>query len=84
MDVQAAWRDGVPGSRLAITNAVGMMGAPDPDRVFKKYYRNPSATRLSGSGLGLFLVHELIGVPGGSIECQPRDEQVTFTLWIPA
>lgn len=83
VDAGAADQDGVPGAKIAITNAVGIMGAPDPDQIFKKYYRNPSATKLRGSGLGLYLAHEIIGVLGGRIECRARDQQVTFTLWMP-
>ena len=71
------------GIQISMTNETGLMGEPDPDHVFKKYYRNTSATKISGSGLGLYLVHELIRVLGGKIEYQPKNKLVIFTLWIP-
>lgn len=76
-------RDGVNGVEISVSNEVGMMGAPDPDQVFKKYYRNTSATKVSGSGLGLFLVHELMGVLGGSVTYQLEDQCVRFVVWLP-
>ena len=60
------------------------MGAPDAVQVFKKYYRNTQATKMTGSGLGLFLVHELVGVMGGEITYSSDNEKVLFNVWIPA
>lgn len=76
--------DDVQGLELSITNESGMMGAPDPDQVFKKYYRNMSATRISGSGLGLFLVKELVGILGGRVSYLPEHEHIKFTVWLPS
>ena len=71
------------GVKLIFANESGLMGEPDPEHVFKKYYRNTSATKISGSGLGLYLVHELVRVLGGYIEYHSRNKRVVFTLWIP-
>lgn len=86
IDIQihlAAQRD-QEGVAITIINDTGVMGQPDPEHVFKKYYRNTAATKISGSGLGLYLVHELLKVLGGTVEYQPANNRVEFKLWIPA
>lgn len=74
---------GQNGIQITIINEIGMMGAPDPEFVFKKYYRNASATKIRGSGLGLYLVYQLTSVMGGKIEYQSQDKNIIFRLWIP-
>lgn len=74
----------IPGIQIQFINDTGSMGSPDPESVFKKYYRNASATKISGSGLGLYLVYELMNILGGSISYQPQQPQVIFKIWIPA
>jgi signal transduction histidine kinase len=76
--------NGRPGVQIQLSNDVGSMGAPDPEQVFKKYYRNTSATKISGSGLGLYLVYELVQLLGGVISYQPQPQKVIFKLWIPS
>lgn len=51
--------NGQDGIQIEFINEIGSMGVPDPSQVFKKYYRNTSATKISGSGLGLYIVFEL-------------------------
>lgn len=85
--VQAQAQDnseGVTGVALSVTSQIGPLGAPDPAQVFKKYYRNMSASKVSGSGLGLFLVNALVNVLGGTITYAQKDNQVRFTVWLPA
>ena len=69
---------------IEIRNKVGVLGVPDPDQVFKKYYRNTQATKVTGSGLGLFLVHELVAVMGGEVTYTNQNDEVIFSVWIPA
>lgn len=76
--------NGAPGVHIQFINDVGSMGAPDPEHVFKKYYRNSSATKISGSGLGLYLVYELIQLIGGLVSYQFQQKKVIFKLWIPS
>ena len=76
--------NGAPGVQIQFINDVGSMGAPDPAHVFKKYYRNSSATKISGSGLGLYLVYELIQLIGGLVSYQFQHQKVIFKLWIPS
>ena len=74
----------VHGVQITIRNDVGPLGVPDAEQVFKKYYRNTQATKVAGSGLGLFLVHELVGVMGGGVSYQALENEVRFSVWIPA
>jgi signal transduction histidine kinase len=76
--------NGAPGVHIQFINDVGAMGAPDPEHVFKKYYRNSSATKISGSGLGLYLVYELIQLISGLVSYQFQHKKVIFKLWIPS
>lgn len=76
--------NGTPGVHVQFINDVGSMGAPDPQHVFKKYYRNSSATKISGSGLGLYLVYELMQLIGGLVSYQFQQNKVIFKLWIPS
>jgi len=68
---------------ITVKNSVGMMGVPDPSQVFKKYYRNNAATKIAGSGLGLFLISELIKILNGTAQYENQGTEVIFTLWIP-
>lgn len=76
--------NGAPGVEVQFINDVGSMGAPDPEHIFKKYYRNSSATKISGSGLGLYLVYELMQLIGGLVSYQFQQNKVIFKLWIPS
>lgn len=67
----------------SIANASGTAGMPDPQRVFDKYYRSPSAQGKSGSGLGLYLVSGVAELLGGWIRYCPSENEVRFELWIP-
>jgi signal transduction histidine kinase len=59
-----------PMVRFCVSNAVGIAGMPDTDRLFEKYYRSPAAQHQVGSGLGLYLVRGLVGSLGGIIDCR--------------
>jgi signal transduction histidine kinase len=68
---------------IEISNTPAAAGWPDPEQVFSKYYRNPKALNLSGTGLGLFLVSRLATILGGRCVYAPTTNQVRFILWIP-
>jgi signal transduction histidine kinase len=68
---------------IAVINLIGTLGAPDEKQVFEKYYRNQQATRISGSGLGLFLVKSLVGLLGGKVQYSTNTSTVQFTVWLP-
>lgn len=69
---------------VSIANEAGALGKPDPEHVFKKYYRNSSATKISGTGLGLYLVKALVGVLGGKVVYEDQDTLVVFKIMIPS
>lgn len=66
------------------SNQPGQEGLPDASQIFEKYYRGPHARRQSGSGLGLFLVKGLLDLMQGEIAYTNEDNQIVFTIWIPA
>ena len=72
-----------PGWLWQVDNEAGPAGLPEPDRLFEKYYRSPSARRLSGSGLGLFLVKGLLNLLQGHIDYTTRDGRAIFNVWLP-
>ena len=69
--------------QFSVQNRIGSMGAPDPTLAFEKYYRSPAASKISGSGLGLFLVRELVHALRGEVKLSVNDNLITFTVWIP-
>lgn len=71
------------GVSIRISNTPGLAGWPDPSQFFTKYYRASGAQRESGSGLGLFLSHQLAQQLGGTLAYTPSQNQVEFVLWIP-
>lgn len=72
------------GVLMDIVNAPGASGWPEPDLVFEKYYRSPNARRQAGTGLGLYLVRNLMPVLHGQIEYLPDREFIRFQLRLPA
>lgn len=83
VDVVSLSKNGGSGVQMTVRNEVGSLGAPDAKQVFKKYYRNTQATKVAGSGLGLFLVRELVEVMGGRVTYVAEEQEVAFSLWIP-
>ena len=69
---------------LRVSNLPGQAGWPDSQQVFGKYYRSPHARRQAGTGLGLFLVHNLVQVLGGRIDYAPDEHGIHFVLHLPA
>lgn len=74
-DAQGRWG-------LAVSNAVGRAGFPDPERVFEKYYRSPRASHSSGSGLGLYLVQGLAEAMEGELRHEREDNLIRFVLML--
>lgn len=68
---------------LSVMNEPGGAGLPDPDQVFKKYYRATGARSRSGSGLGLYLVRGAVRRLGGWVRYAPDAGQVGFEVWVP-
>lgn len=72
------------GVNIRVANRPGKAGWPDPEKVFEKYYRHPSAHEYTGSGLGLFLSARLAEQLGGHLNYRPTHTEIAFELWIPA
>ncbi len=88
IEVELALRahaDGRAGLELSVANAPSPAGAPDPARVFARYYRAPAAHAQTGSGLGLYLVDQLARQLGGEIRYHPPQSNgpIRFVLWLP-
>ncbi len=71
------------GLRIAVANAPGPCGMPDPRRVFKRYYRAPGAHGKTGSGLGLHIAQGFARALGGWLRYRPTPDEVRFELWVP-
>jgi signal transduction histidine kinase len=65
---------------LVVSNAIGIAGPPDPQRVFEKYYRAPQAHAFTGSGLGLHIAFALAQLLGADLRYQPTGGRVVFEL----
>jgi signal transduction histidine kinase len=72
-----------PGLQIEVINAPGIAGWPEADKVFQKYYRSPHARRQAGTGLGLFLVRNLMHILGGRIDYAPDDSAIRFVVKLP-
>jgi signal transduction histidine kinase len=75
--------DGRSGLCLRVANASGAAGRPDAQQVFAKYYRSAAAQRQSGTGLGLYLSHNLAAQMGAELRYLPTDTHIQFELWLP-
>lgn len=75
--------NGQDGWLWLVSNQAGPGGLPDAERLFEKYYRSPQARRLSGSGLGLFLVKGLLELMRGRIGYETQADRAVFSLWLP-
>lgn len=73
-----------PGWRWQVRNLAGPASLPDVERLFAKYYRSPHARRISGSGLGLFLVRGLLELMQGSVAYTAQGDHAVFSFWVPA
>lgn len=75
--------NGTPGWCWEVCNVQGPTGVPDVAQLFNKYYRSKQARRQSGSGLGLYLVKNLMTLLKGDITYVPRPGEVVFRVWLP-
>lgn len=74
---------GHAGIQILVENEVSGVDMPDASQVFEKYYRGPSSSKISGSGLGLFLIKQLTHALGGEVDCSIIKNSITFRVWIP-
>ena len=83
ISLEPSEKQGQPGWLWRVDNRVGPVGLPDAARLFEKYYRSAQARRISGSGLGLFLVKGLLDLLQGTIQYETREDHAVFSVWIP-
>lgn len=83
VSVQAQARGPLVGLEVSVINTPCDAGRPDPELVFKKYWRGPGATRFAGSGLGLYLSAQIAQRLGGELRYQTQNAKVRFELWLP-
>jgi len=74
---------GAPMVQFAIRNAMGPAGHPDPAKVFERYYRSPTTSSISGTGLGLWLSQQLAWRLGTKIQLSLEAQQVVFWFTLP-
>mgnify|MGYP002132787962 CR=1 FL=1 len=69
---------------IEVRNLPDPAGWPDGAQVFEKYYRSPHARRQAGTGLGLYLVRNLVQTLGGEIRYEPNNMWIQFVIELPA
>jgi two-component system, sensor histidine kinase LadS len=67
-----------------VRNTVPAGQMPDPQQLFKRYYRHDQVQDLPGLGLGLSLVQTASEKIGAQISFVIDDNHITFTLKVPA
>ena len=65
---------------LTVSNLLGNAGAPDPARVFARYYRGEGAKQQVGTGLGLWLSQALALKLGSRLECAVDGQSIHFHM----
>lgn len=83
LGVAAEERDQRAGIRVTVSNAPGGAGWPDPDQLFARHYRAPGASRVAGSGLGLYIARGIVDLLGGAITYRPDSDMIHFEVWLP-
>lgn len=74
---------GQNGVQVVVSNQIAPGTAPDPTRIYTKYYRSKSAERKSGSGLGLYISLGIAQVLGGTLHHQNSQNLWAFEFWSP-
>lgn len=65
---------------ISVCNAPGRGGWPNPEKLFQKYYRAPSALFCSGTGLGLYWVAQVAQQMQAAVRYVPDPQNVVFEL----
>lgn len=69
--------------RLTFENAVSETSRPDTEQIFEQFYKADSARRKGFSGLGLFIVKELMEKMGGGVKAELEQEKLRIILKFP-
>ncbi len=65
---------------LTFENAVSETSRPDTEQIFEQFYKADSARRKGSSGLGLFIVKELMEKMGGGVKAELEKEKLRIIL----
>lgn len=65
---------------LVFENTVSETSRPDPEHIFDRFYKADLARRKGSSGLGLFIVKELVERMGGSVQALLEGDKLQITL----
>ena len=68
---------------VALMRSNDVHAFPDAQRMFDKFYRGPTALKVSGTGLGLYVSRHLARRMGGDLLYEPTPQRVRFTWLIP-
>ena len=69
---------------MSVSNVVAEDSLPNADKMFERFYRAPTAYKVSGAGLGLFIVKSLTEAISGKIDYQVLDaHKVAFYVCLP-
>lgn len=68
---------------LIFENRVSATSKPDVNQIFERFYKADSSRQKGSSGLGLFIVKELIEKMNGSIKAELNGEYLKIILKIP-
>jgi two-component system, sensor histidine kinase LadS len=69
---------------VVIDNEAVPEALPDPELVFDRFYRNAQVLAKPGTGLGLYIVQQLLQLLGGGCKLEVRDaDRVRVSIWLP-
>lgn len=61
------------------------MSAEEIERIFERFYRADASGKIPGTGLGMSIVKEIVGIFKGVVDIASNvGEGTTVTLWLPA
>jgi two-component system sensor histidine kinase KdpD len=72
-------------ARIEVADGGPGLPAGEHDRIFELFYRSPSnERRASGTGIGLFVVRQLVEAMGGTVTAEPvRPRGLRFVILLP-
>ena len=77
-------RDGRTFGGIAVTDRGIGMGPEQLARVYERFYRADTSGNIPGTGLGMTIVKEIVGLLGGTVDISSQPGTGTsVTLWLP-
>jgi signal transduction histidine kinase len=66
-----------------VSNTMELINRPDPDKLFKRYYRHENFLTKPGMGIGLNIVKTAVNILRGTIGFHIESDQIKFKTEIP-